>query len=341
MLWLFHIIAVATPVGVPTTANILGEAAGAALQANAPRALELLKKVDPSTLQEKDRHFVLCMRERFGTAAGHPQAEAGPMADRLLDIYRDYWRSAALRPGDREAEEKRLELRLRTLFGGRRSAGIDELEPLVAAALTKDGFHSLQGQTGLLRDLMIWSRQDTKTMRVPLPEGAQDVKVVLLDDFKSLGWGYYAACGRRGAGGWATKDALFAIVPRYESLDSEEFRVSFLGHEAQHFADLRRFKDIKPWELEYRAKLTELALANVTRPKILDKFVENQGDDPASPHSYANKRILADLVARLGLGGTDDLFIVELSRLNEAAAGVLREDSVRRVIGNAPKNGLR
>jgi len=341
MLWMFHLIAAATPAAAPNVDYILGQAAGAALQANAPRALQLLKDVDPSALPEKDRIFVLCMRERFGAAASRSGAEAGSMADRLLDMYRDYWQSAALRPATRQAEEQRLEARLRSLLGALKSAGMDELEPLVAAALTRDGFHSLQGQTGLLRELMIWSREDSNIVTVALPEGPQRVKVVQLNDFKSLGWGYFAACGRRGAGGWATDEAIFAIVQRYPSLDSEEYRVSFLGHEAQHFADKARFKDLQSWVLEYRAKLTELALANITRPKILNKFIESQGDDPASPHSYANKRILADMVGRLGLGGTDDLFTVELSRLNEAAAGALREDSARRAAGSMPKNGLR
>ena len=245
MLSMFHIIAAATLSGAPNTADILGQAAGAAIQANVPRALQLIEDVDPSALAEKDRQFVLCMRERFGTAADQSKAEAGPMADRLLDTYRDYWRSAALRPTGREAEEKRLESRLRSLLGAPKSAGMDELEPLVAAALTKDGFHSLQGQTGLLRELMIWSREDSNLVTVALPEGPQRVKVVLLNEFKSMGWGYYAACGRRGAGGWATDKAIFAVVPRYASLDSEEYRVSFLGHEAQHFADKARFKGLE------------------------------------------------------------------------------------------------
>lgn len=333
MLWMLPIIAAATPAGTSNTTDILGQAAGAAIQANVPRALQLLKDVDPSALPEKDRQFVLCMRERFGTEADHSKPEAGPLADRLLDTYRDYWRSAALRPADREGEEQRLESRLRSLLGAPRHAGIDELEPLVAAALAKDGFHSLQGQTGLLRELMIWSREDSNLVTVALPEGPQRVKVVLLDDFKSMGWGYYAACGRRGAGGWATDEAIFAVVPRYASLDSEEYRVSFLGHEAQHFADKVQFKGLEPWELEYRAKLTELALADVTRPKILSKFIEDQSDNPVSPHSYANKRLLADLVQRLGLGSVGELFTVDIVRLHSAAEAALREDSERRRSG--------
>ena len=161
---------------------------------------------------------------------------------------------------------------------------------MLSDALKKEGFHSLQGRTGLLRELMIWSKQEEKLMRVALPEGEHDVKVVLLDGFKSFGWGEYATCGRASTGGWATADALFAVVARYTSLDHEEFRVTFLGHEAQHFADKIRFKNLKSWELEYRAKLTELARADTTRAKVVGKFIDDQGDDPASPHSYANRR---------------------------------------------------
>jgi hypothetical protein len=53
-------------------------------------------------------------------------------------------------------------------------------------------------------------------------------------------------------------------------------------------------------ELEYRAKLVELAQANTTRARVLRKSSEDQGDDPASPHAYANKRVLAALRRRLG-----------------------------------------
>ena len=233
-------------------------------------------------------------------------------------------------PESRADEEKRLAEALRNLLGAPANTDIDALEPLLAAALTKEGFHSLQGRTGLLRELMVWSKQDERQMSVALPEGKREVKVELLDGFKSFGWSGYATCGRASTGGWTTDDALFAVVPRYASLNDEEFSVSFLGHESQHFADTAHFKDLQAWELEYRAKLTELAQANETRGKVLGKFIQDQGDDPASPHSYANRRILNDMIARLHLKSTDELMSADGAAVQSSAVALQREDTRRR-----------
>ena len=256
---------------------------------------------------------------------------AGGISDRALAIYRGYWHAAMADPEARDAAERRLATELRQLLGAPAGTDMDALEPLLAEALKKEGYYSLQGQTGLLRELMIWSKQDSKLMQVALPEQQQNVKIILLDGFKSLGWSEYATCGRASTGGWTTDDALLAVVPRYESLDGEEFRVSFLGHEAQHFADKARFKDLKSWELEYRAKLTELAQANTTRAKVLGKFIQDQGDNPASQHSYANRQVLAGLVSRLGVASAEALQAVDLSQLQSAALAMLREDTARRL----------
>jgi hypothetical protein len=40
---------------------------------------------------------------------------------------------------------------------------------------------------------------------------------------------------------------------------------------------------------------------------VLTRFIEDQSDDPASPHSYANRKILVELVRRLGLTNAKDL----------------------------------
>ena len=220
---------------------------------------------------------------------------------------------------------------MRQLLGASKDADLDALEPTLSKALEEEGLYSLQGQTGLLRELMIWSKQEQRIMQASLPEGAHSVTVMLLDGFKSLGWGAYATCDRASTGGWATESALFAVVPKYESLDAEEFRVTFLGHEGQHFADKTRLKKLKSWELEYRAKLTELAQANVTRTKVLGKFFTDQGDDPASPHSYANRQVLMALVQKLRLGSADELSSADVPAVQAAAVELLREDSARRV----------
>ena len=303
---------------------------GAALQADEVKALAALDGVDLSSLPARNQAAAKCMRERFGPNSRPTPAATNSLADRALAIYRVYWHTAMTHPDRRSAEEQRLETRLQQLLGAPKQAKLDALEPMLSDALKKEGVYSLQGRTGLLRELMIWTKQDDKLMQVALPEGEHDVKVELLDGFKSFGWGEYATCGRASTGGWATDEALFAVVSKYPSLDHEEFRVTFLGHEAQHFADKAQFKELKPWELEYRAKLTELAQANETRAKVLDKFISDQGDDPASPHSYANKRLLDEMVRKLSLSGAKELSTADVGRVQSAAVELLHEDTARR-----------
>jgi len=306
-----------------TPADTIGQARGAALQADAKRALQLLSGLEPSVLSDKDRTFVNCMRARFGSDAPQRRAARG-FADRVLAIYEAYWHAALIRPADRGIEEERLNSALRKLLRAPRTVDLDSL---LQRRLEAQGIHSLEGRTGFLRELMLWGSEKEIATSVALPEGRYPVKVFYLDAFRSFGWSHYATCGRAATGGWTTDKGLYVVVPRYESLSGEEFRVSFLGHEAQHFADKARFKNLKPWELEYRAKLVELTLADTTRAKILDKFLGDQGDDPAEPHSYANRKLVTELVKRLQLRDPKDLYDVDLNRLQSAARAVLSEDS--------------
>ena len=164
--------------------------------------------------------------------------------------------------------------------------------------------------------------------RMALAEAFEELKKVeLLDDFASRGWTSYGRCERGSAGGWATAEALYAVVPSYaEGLDSEAFRVVFLGHETQHFADQNAFPGIAPWELEYRAKLVELIEAREVSAKRLGYMMTAQGDDTASPHTYANKRVANDLTARLGEAPDK----VSIERLQQASRELLVEDTARR-----------
>jgi hypothetical protein len=147
---------------------------------------------------------------------------------------------------------------------------------------------------------MVLRKQESKIHDVALPEGSHQVRVELLDDFVSRGWSYYARCGRGSAGGWVGQDRIYAVAPSFAAgLDSDAFRASLLGHETQHFADLKHFPELQPWELEYRAKFTELWTARETLPKLLEKFASSQSDDKDAPHTYANKQVLSTLRARL------------------------------------------
>jgi len=310
---------------------IAAEAVGAALQADGTRAVRLLRQLPENEFEGADRTFRSCMLRRFGSAAAEP--DAGPddaFARATLGAYRAYWRAVLLHPETRAEGETALFAALRTLLGREDLIDLDALEPALIERLAQSGYHALLGRTLPLRELMLWTRQETRPMRVVLPEGVHTTDVVFLDGFASLGWADYATCHRRGAGGWATDKALYAVVPRYPSVDGEEFRVSFLGHETQHFADMQTFRNLAPWELEYRAKLCELAQARTTRAKVLRKFTEDQGDDPGSPHAYANRRVLAAVRQRLALPRNASLDAAPVARLQAAAVDALRADTRRR-----------
>jgi hypothetical protein len=316
----------ATTAATPTDA--ISQASGAALQADARRALEILDRIDAAAIPREDLQFVSCMRERFGRTLSSERSGPNGVTSHALAIYRSYWHSSLTNPAKRSERERTLDASLRTWLGAGKAS---DLDALLNKRIEASGAHSLQGRTGLLRELMIWDKQNEQLIDVQLPEGAYKVKVVFLTDFESFGWSHYATCGRRATGGWATDKALYAVVPRYDSLDSEAFRVTFLGHETQHFADKARFENLQPWELEYRAKLTELALADRTMPKLLGKFIEDQSNDTASPHSFANRAVIRDMISRLSLQRPEDLLTTDVSHIRDAAKAMLVTDSARRV----------
>ncbi len=194
------VAAVSIAAAPPVPPNKFSEAIGFALQADEVSALKALDGVDVSSLPERDQGAAGCMIERFGPQSKAAGAASESLADQALAIYRHYWHSAMMRPERREAEEQQLAAQLRQLLDAPKEADLDALEPILSKTLEKEGLYSLQGQTGLLRELMIWSKQEQRAMHASLPEGEQDVTVMLLDGFKSLGWGAYATCDRASTG---------------------------------------------------------------------------------------------------------------------------------------------
>jgi hypothetical protein len=177
---------------------------------------------------------------------------------------------------------------------------------------------------------MVWTSEKVETRDVVLPEGAHSVRVTYLDNFASMGWSKYLSCDRIGTGGWAKPEGLYAVVPAYPSLDHELFRLAFLTHETQHFSDYDRFPGLKPWELEYRAKLVELTYAQAISPMLLRGFGSAIGQDPADSHAYANGRVLADIRARLSVARDADLTALPLADIQRAALDTLLADSKTR-----------
>ena len=255
-----------------------------------------------------------------------------PFLSRLLSTYREYWlRSLRGERPDGENQTWLLgELNARVeAEGGKAATSLDALEPTLQMMVRDRGYHVLLGQTLPLRELMLWKTESERNYEVALPEGIQPVKVVFMDDFASLGWAGFATCDRHHSGGWTKPAALYAVRSAYD-LESEDFKVSYLTHEAQHFADNRRFPKLqRQEELEYRAKLAELAMGSNTVHDLLASFAGNVSEDPAVPHSYANGRVVHDLGARLFPGAAPVWGDATVARINAAAAELLRENTAK------------
>jgi len=327
----------AAPASTPAARRAIDDSVSAALQGDVRRSLQALAAVPAPQFAGRDADYRACLFGRFERST--PPYLAGavedPFAREALAAYQDYWWHALSAPPRRAALDAQLLQRLRGLLGADAAdADWDAVEERLAARLRERGYHAQLGRTPPLRELMIWRRQTARTYDVVLPEGAHRVQVELLDDFVSLGWSHYARCGRGSNGGWAADERLYAVVPWFGGdLGSDRFRASLLGHETQHFADLKRFA-LEPWELEYRAKLSELWMARSTLRELLAKFAAAQSDDEDSPHTYANRRVLAALRARLGAAGLaaakPDLADVPADAVRAAAREQLLADSAQR-----------
>jgi hypothetical protein len=319
------------PATTPAAREAIQAAAGRALQGDMTEALVALRAIPAEQFAGPAAALRTCILDRFaGAAHGDPPTGLPPLTTGALGLYRAYWRAALLAPASRPAGEEALRRGLAALLGAAPSATMDALETRLSARLEAEGVHTLTGVTAPLRELMLWRRQTAEDRAVALPEGVHRSHVVLLDDFVSFGWAGYATCDRSITGGWVRPDGIYAVRPGWGDLSDEPYLVSFLGHESQHFADKERFGDLPSWVLEYRAKLTELALADRTQARLLDAFAHNQGDDMAIPHAFANKRVLAALRGRLGLAPDASLDGVAPAAIRAAAIAELRADSARR-----------
>ena len=328
---------VAFGVGQTSSApDATSRAVGAALQGNATAAVKILSEVSGAAFAGVDSKFRDCMLTRFAPAssANLDSTSGDPWMDSLAKKYLQYWHLALMSPEARADAEKELRTQLSGLLSRaiQNDEDFDKAEDLIQQEARKRGFYLLLGRTAPLRELMMWKKLTIEKRDVQLPEGPYTVKVHFLDDFVLRGWGYYATCGRRSAGGWATEEGLFAVVPAYKSLSDETFSVRFLAHETQHFADKARFGSLESWELEYRAKLVELGLAQTSQDSTLKLMCENRSEKKDSSHAYANMLVVRNLNQRLAKEGAALCSSKQLppESIRRTAQELLREDSERR-----------
>ena len=320
---------------IPPSASAQGlsKVYSAALQGDMARALEILDSIETDKLSPRDSATAECMRTTFTSP---PRSEdLPPMAQEILSAYRQYWQSAMLRRQSAVQAESELLISLNRILPEALGTdtpftSLDDASSAAKQAITRDGLFALTGVTSPFYELMLWKTQTPRTYHIALPQNEVDVQVVFLDSFVSLGWAAYATCGRAHTGGWATKDSLYAVQSSYDTT-SEQFRVSYLAHEGQHFSDYTEFPLLEQPELEYRAKLTELAVSDQSTHAVLKNFAGGMGQDRNVPHQLAQYWVIRNLsrqVSRADSPVTDTTMWLRLPsrRIRHEAERLLRRN---------------
>lgn len=309
----------------PSSAGVVERYMSAALQGDLRGAPALFAGLDPDSAAPHELELAERFRHRFLDRDEELPLPADPFVAEVVTCYRDYWVQVLLGVQEPAAAEAELMKRLDATMDrydptATRPAGTDgpasgavgaavpdtvapdddDVLARLDTAIERAGYHDISGRTRPHLELMLWARQDTTRYDVQLTDTRRTVTVVFIGDFLVKGWTDFATFGHASTGGWATKDALFCLGDDYDR-DSEKFRISYLKHETRHFADYERFPALQQIDLEYRAKLTELAFAETSLGDLLEMF-EKQGEkNPAAPHSWANFAVVRDVRAELGM----------------------------------------
>ncbi len=252
--------------------------------------------------------------------------------DQLVKTYQSYWIHTLTRKVEPEPAYIQLKQDLDELLLGFDLGGDEqgEIFDWVTSAVEDNGFHASISYTPPLHDLIVWKKEKREEFNVNLTDSEQIVSVVFMDDFASQGWAHFATLGMQSISGWAGHEELYCVMWAYEQ-SSEKFRVSYLQHEARHFADYRKFPGLDEESLEYRAKLTELAFAGSTTRRLLRQFSEDSNGQGVSAHARANRRIARDMYREIFSRELpehlDPWGIVSSQQANQAARALLMRNT--------------
>ena len=210
-----------------------------------------------------------------------------PVLERILLEYQKYYRDVFyIRTDDAEASAKLMRA-LSLLLGV--SDDEEKIAEKLSVIFEENGYHIKTGRTNGHYGPYVWKNTEKKEYEVELPEGKGSYTVNILSGFIMCSWMDYITFGRFGTRGWADEGGINCIEGRYD-FESEAFTVSLLKHEAQHVMDMKRFPDITPAELEYRAKLVELIYSS-DRNLILKFLGEADLTKNDDSHAYASAKL--------------------------------------------------
>lgn len=224
----------------------------------------------------------------------------------IRDVLLAYYWYFVLVLKHKELHSKAEDILLRQLHGlvsRQYRMNLDTVEEALSDQFRAKGYYFLGGYTLPYRGPYIWKRMEKQEFDVELPDQVQKVTVFFMHDFLMRSWRHFETYGASGAAGWVKReqlpweDGLYCVADCYDLKgleDDEGFQVSLLKHEAQHFADMTDFPELKSADLEYRAKLVELIYYTSEEGRFI-RIIQEASNDSSNPHKYAAHLILKEL----------------------------------------------
>lgn len=301
------------------------------LQGDVTSAYEYLCSLPNKSRKEQELESAYYNRF-FHNKPEYPCKSDDSWIQNVLQAYYQYF-SAVLTRKSVDHAEKRLIFSLRNLIPGiDTKMDLESLEKKLGSMFNEKGYHFLGGITPPFRGPYIWKNTEERKFTVELPNLIQEVKVYFLSDFILQSWVHFATFGEKFAAGWAKPDGLYYVADRPEhkkvELASSEFQVSYLKHEAQHLNDFLHFPNLRPRDLEYRAKLVEL-IYEPNSYRLLKKFYCEQKADPRHPHSYASftlmKRLTQMAFGKEESQGLEQWKFVDFNKISEWSLALFNE----------------
>lgn len=310
-----------------------------ALQADLVKALSHVEKYSESDLSEEQSKIKQKFLNRFKNNADEfsYNTKEQSVLD-LIEIYKKYWNEVLLKLAEPDIAEKKLQENVSDYLYKNYFANLnednqkvhDDFANYLSMFLIDHGVKSAVGKTAGIYDLLLWAKDDHADYNVILPEGNVTVKVVFMNEVVTMGWEDYATLGRYYPGGWATEKELNCVGTAYDTT-SENFKVSYLQHEGQHFSDYKVFPKLTGPDLEYRAKLVELTYAKESLYGLINFFIKNSNFDRNNPHAFGNFCVVRDISKKLFDGKTETDMekwkTIPFEKINETAKELLIENT--------------
>lgn len=214
-------------------------------------------------------------------------------------IYQNYYRNIFWDDIPNEEAKELLFNELWVFCGSKIDLPKDEnIESSIAKIVESEGYQFLGGRTGGFYGQYIWKSSLETTYEVELPSGIETYSIIMMDGFISRSWLDFISFGHMGTGGWIGENGTLCCVKDSYNIESENFAISFLKHEAQHAYDKKKYPNITSVDLEYRAKLIEL-IYWPNEELIKSIFNEADNSNPNNSHSVAAFRIINSMSARI------------------------------------------